>query len=57
MPTEDDTVLHIKDDSEYGECPEQSLWWEEEYDLPDYPMYIPNNTDDDFDWREETLNA
>ena len=41
------------DDDEYGDYPKLSLWWDEDYDPPDYPMYTPNNTDDQFDWEKE----
>jgi hypothetical protein len=48
----DSTDLYL-DDDEYGDYPESSLWWDEDYDPPDYSLYIPNNTDYNFDWGKE----
>jgi len=37
-------------DDEYGDYPKLSLWWEEDYDPPDYAAYISYDDEYNFDW-------
>ena len=48
----DASALYL-DDDEYGDYPKSSLWWDEEYDRPDYHSYVPYNIDNDFDWDDQ----
>ena len=42
----DTAGLYLEDD-EYGDYPKSSLWWEQDYDPPDY---FPYNIQYDFEW-------
>ena len=48
-----DTAASYLDDEEYGDYPKSSLWWDEDYDPPDYYSYIPYDVDYDFDWDDQ----
>ena len=59
MKIENETNLEVTEepDNEYGDYPESSLWWDEDYDRPDYYSYIPYNIDHDFDWDDNEGDA